>query len=138
MDQMTEASKKRMEEFVSASTKVALDTCEAHGYPTYDEKLCILAEEIAEASYQAGMQDPDAGAEKKFPIQDSNGCRGWIPWSVAEKAYQVYSFLFGTDQSIEKLAQRGGFSWLELGHLLGGDDYQRAYKRGFRFKARGK
>lgn len=61
MNKMTEAAKQRMKDFVSASTKVALDTCEAHGYPTYDEKLCILADEISEASYKAGMQDPDAG-----------------------------------------------------------------------------
>jgi hypothetical protein len=33
-----------------------------------------------------------------------------IPWSVAEKAYAVYSRNYGTGQSLERMAQRGGFS----------------------------
>jgi hypothetical protein len=51
-----------------------------------------------------------------FPIQDV----GAIPWSLAERAYQRYSQLYGTDQSLERLAERGGFGLAELGYLLRG------------------
>lgn len=49
---------------------------------------------------------------KGFPMQ-SPGPR-WIPWSVAEEIYQRYSCLFGTDQSLERLAERGGLGWAEV------------------------
>ena len=48
-----------------------------------------------------------------FPMQD--GPR--IPWWLAEHIYEVYSNLNGTDQSLEKLAKRGGFGWAEVEHL---------------------
>jgi hypothetical protein len=51
-----------------------------------------------------------------FPIQDV----GAIPWSLAERAYQRYSQLYGTGQSLERLAERGGFGLAELGYLLRG------------------
>ena len=37
-----------------------------------------------------------------------------VPAVVAERAYEVYSHLFGTSQSLEKLNQRGGFGTGEL------------------------
>lgn len=49
-------------------------------------------------------------AERMFPIQ------GWksIPWSIAEKAYADYSRRFGKNQSLERLAERGGFGAEEM------------------------
>lgn len=44
-----------------------------------------------------------------------------IPWAVAEMAYQSYSAWFGTEQSLERLAERGGFGREELLVLLAGD-----------------
>jgi hypothetical protein len=47
-----------------------------------------------------------------FPIQSQRGAAPHpllIPWSVAEKAYSVYSAQFGRGQSLERLAERGGF-----------------------------
>ena len=41
-----------------------------------------------------------------------------IPWWLAEEAYAYYSERFGTDQSIERLAQLGGFGREELLHFL--------------------
>lgn len=32
-----------------------------------------------------------------------------VPWSVAEKAFSVYSGLYGNEQSLDRLAERGGF-----------------------------
>lgn len=37
-----------------------------------------------------------------------------VPWSVAEKAWAVYAGKYGTSQSVERLAQRGGFGWSEM------------------------
>lgn len=54
-----------------------------------------------------------------FPLQRI-GTPGpaWIPWAVAEMAYQSYAAKFGTSQSLERLAERGGFSWSEMDLLL--------------------
>ncbi len=45
-----------------------------------------------------------------------------IPWWLAELAYRDYSKRFGTKQSLERLAERGGFSrWELISHLSGND-----------------
>lgn len=49
---------------------------------------------------------------KMFPIQNERGAKphpNRIPWSVAEKAYSVYASRYGKSQSLERLAERGGF-----------------------------
>ena len=43
-----------------------------------------------------------------------------IPWWLAEVAYEYYSKRFGTDQSLERLNERGGFGREELICLLRG------------------
>lgn len=43
-----------------------------------------------------------------------------IPWSLAEKAYEVYSSKYGTSQSLERLAERGGFGLGELDEFVPG------------------
>lgn len=54
---------------------------------------------------------------KMFPLQTSRhaptGPRQ-IPWSVAEIAYGEYSRRYGTGQSLQRLAERGGFGWCEM------------------------
>ena len=55
---------------------------------------------------------------KQFPIQATDGYpAGWIPWVIAEQAYEEYSKKHRS-QSLERLASRGGFGWFELIHLL--------------------
>ena len=59
---------------------------------------------------------------RPFPIQAS--CRkhsrygitkpSSIPWWLAEEAYAYYSEKFGNSQSLERLAERGGFGREEL------------------------
>ena len=51
--------------------------------------------------------------KRPFPIMQA----GNIPWWLAELAYEHYVRLFGT-QSLERLAERGGFGMLELLALL--------------------
>ncbi len=43
---------------------------------------------------------------------------GKIPWRLAVCAYNEYSRLYGTQQSLERLAERGGFGWTEFGELF--------------------
>jgi hypothetical protein len=50
---------------------------------------------------------------KVFPIQQGQP----IPWHVAEIAYRHYAKAYGTDQSMNRLAERGGFGWTEFLHL---------------------
>ncbi len=51
---------------------------------------------------------------KPFPIQQG----GAIPWWLAEVAYAYYAKLYTTEQSLERLAERGGFGMFELLALL--------------------
>lgn len=58
---------------------------------------------------------------KKFPILPSRVIRAFpraIPWSVAELAYGAYSSRYGTDQSLERIAERGGFGPDEMDEFL--------------------
>jgi hypothetical protein len=69
---------------------------------------------------------------RPFPIQQSNGYRDkesgaiirparcTIPWWLAEEAYKVYAKKYGNDQSLERIAERGGFGREELLWLLRG------------------
>lgn len=58
-----------------------------------------------------------------FPVmydrRDAPGPTG-IPWSVADKAYSVYTARYGRDQSLEHLARRGGFGANEMDLFLPG------------------
>ena len=54
--------------------------------------------------------------EKMFPIQ---GCPP-IPWRIAMRAYHIYTRFFGHQQSMERLAERGGFGLQEFACLFEG------------------
>lgn len=56
--------------------------------------------------------------ERPCPIQDQSGEYRAIPWGLAEILYPAY----GHDQSLERLAERGGFGRGELG-MLAVDQY---------------
>ncbi len=58
-----------------------------------------------------------------FPIQGEISGAGFlkstsIPWWLAEIAYEHYAKLFSKEQSLERLAERGGFGRDELLTLL--------------------
>lgn len=60
---------------------------------------------------------------RPFPIQGSpTAPPGHIPWWLAEIAYASYSTALASAgaQSLERIAERGGFGWSELGNLLDG------------------
>ncbi len=57
--------------------------------------------------------NPD-GLRKRFPIQ---GFALGVPWDAAEQAYTTYSERYGKEQSLERLAERGGFGLYEFAFL---------------------
>jgi len=63
---------------------------------------------------------PPLDAARMFPLQTQRDVPPGpvsIPWSVAEKAYGAYAAQYGRSQSLERLAQRGGFGWGEMDTL---------------------
>lgn len=63
------------------------------------------------------------GAMPRFPLQTSRTAPPGplsIPWEVAEKAFSAYAARYGRGQSLERLAQRAGFSWDEMDVFLPG------------------
>ena len=62
--------------------------------------------------------------KRKFPLQTSDlikGCykgKAEVDWDIAKIAYTEYALQFGTQQSLERLAERGGFGALEIIVLL--------------------
>lgn len=50
-----------------------------------------------------------------------------IPWALAEEIYRVYSALYGTSQSLEIMASRGGFGWDEIPFIA--KEYHRKFKK---------
>ena len=66
-------------------------------------------------------------SDRRFPIMGKwqpGGYRdqpyGTVPWPVAELAYAAYSARHGHDQSLDRLAERGGFGHGEMDALAPG------------------
>lgn len=53
---------------------------------------------------------------KTAPVQSQK--RGQIPWDVHVHAWQVYAALGHRSQSAKRIAERGGFGYLELCLML--------------------
>ncbi len=72
------------------------------------------------AAIAAAVEDA-VKAKRLFPIQSQRGAAPHplqIPWEVAELAYSVYSARYGRSQSLERLAERGGFGPGEMDDFL--------------------
>jgi hypothetical protein len=72
--------------------------------------------------------------DNPFPLQrrrvrGADGREQWgpeptsIPWPVAEVAYREYARRYGTYQSLERLAERGGFGISEM------DDFHPGWRK---------
>ncbi len=59
-------------------------------------------------------------ALRKFPLLGEKGNVGSIPWWIAEQAYIGYANKYGDQQSLERLAERGGFGISELNEYYPG------------------
>ena len=51
-----------------------------------------------------------SGEAYDFPMLDGPN----IPLELAEQIYKKYSKKYGTDQSLERIKERGGFGWSEV------------------------
>lgn len=51
---------------------------------------------------------------RMFPMQDGPP----IPWETATVVYRAYAALYGTSQTLERLADRGGFGWAEVAAIF--------------------
>lgn len=71
---------------------------------------------MAATSYPNFTDELQLFEERMFPIQDGDN----VLWSEAEKAYSTYTRLFGNSQSLERLAERGGFGKREFELLYQG------------------
>lgn len=67
----------------------------------------------------------DESDNRPFPIQGEYGTGPWgrqnkctIPWWLAAEAYEHYAALYGRTQSLERIAERGGFGRKELIDML--------------------
>lgn len=61
-------------------------------------------------------------AQRMFPLQsEDTGPAGpsSIPWEIAERAYQEYNRRY-PGQTLERIAERSGFGWLEMDEFLPG------------------
>jgi hypothetical protein len=57
---------------------------------------------------------------KRFPVGGLGASPLMIPWALAEEAYAAYARRHGRSQSIERVAERGGFSPEEMDRLRPG------------------
>lgn len=82
------------------------DHCDAILYRLAPRLIVAAREGNAAVAALAAAQEP-----KMFPLH-STGLE--IHWSVAEHAYETYAKKYGTDQSLKRLGERGGFSVKEM------------------------
>lgn len=69
------------------------------------------------------MAEPlmETSAVRWFPVITDRMARprnNKIPWRLAEIVYEGYSRRYGTGQSLERIAERGGFGILEIADYL--------------------
>lgn len=80
------------------------DRCQSSGLSHTARELRAIAD----------ANDPEVPDDRPCPVQEPKGGRVVaIPWGLAERLYPAY----GHDQTLERLAERGGFSRGELGML---------------------
>lgn len=62
----------------------------------------------------------EAGDVRPFPVQGERGFyrKNSIPWWIALLAWKAYERAGFGGQTAERIAERGGFDWAELGQLL--------------------
>lgn len=73
----------------------------------------ISADDVKPFPIQQGQPYRNEERRRVYPAQS------FIPWWLAEKAYEQYVKLYGNGQSLERLAERGGFARKDLLFLLG-------------------
>lgn len=73
------------------------------------------------AREKAAMPLTENSDVRWFPVITDRTARprnNKVPWKLAEIAYVEYARRYGTDQSLERIAERGGFGLLEIADYL--------------------
>jgi hypothetical protein len=66
----------------------------------------------------SGLRAPVQG-DHRMPKGERGREPGWVAWSEHEAAWEDYARRYGKDQSAQRIADRGGFSYRELVDHLG-------------------
>jgi hypothetical protein len=82
------------------------------------EDLELVTQAISDTPKGFPIQREDRNLDGQFVRPAGTMPATLIPWWLAEIAYEEYVNLFGKDQSLERLAERGGFGRWELLALL--------------------
>lgn len=54
-------------------------------------------------------------AARRFPVQRSrNHAAGTVPWAIGEAAWRAYAAQYGSKQTADDIARRGGFGPEEM------------------------
>jgi len=83
----------------------------------------IAGLEAKVAALESQPSAPPAVVERLFPIQSQSGAAPHptrIPWRIADLAYSMRSGKYGRWQSLERLAERGGFCPNEMDEFVPG------------------
>jgi len=96
-----------------------VEDCERLGIIKLRDGLAVsdlrdLLDELDSAT--AERDESRKNQARRFPIQRGVS----VPWCEAERAYAIYQKMFGNEQTLERLAQRGGFGEQEFACLWHG------------------
>lgn len=90
-------------------------------HPRRQDAGTVPARLSARIEGRAAVNEPTIPPPRTFPIQSERGAAPHpirISWETAELAYSVYSGMYGRGQSLERLAERGGFGPSEMDTFL--------------------
>lgn len=88
------------------ATRIYHDMVHATTVENCDKPFCLARDALNATPAPA----PPTEALRTFPMLDGPS----IPWSLAETIYAKYSERYGDGQSLERIAERGGFGWSEV------------------------
>jgi hypothetical protein len=85
---------------------------------------CRRAWDTAAGEYAAGLReaaDASPAKEERYPLLWERGeTLRSVPIDLARRAYEAYAQMFGTEQSFERMRERGGFSPGEMDMFVPG------------------
>lgn len=95
----------------------------------YDKPSCAVCGEALSFRHSGGSgiaidcNNEDCPSKRRASVQGAHGYLpfpdGTIAWWEHEEAWLAYAKRFGTEQSAERMNERGGFGFMELCSFLG-------------------
>lgn len=104
------------------------DTMYGDGYEPAESIIGRLEDQLATAQTRIAELEKAADRNKPFPLQsewrrpddERPAQRASCSWWLAEEAYGVYAAKYGKEQSLQRLADRAGFSNREMDAFVPG------------------